>query len=95
MELSREEIEVIASSTAQNVLENLHRYAVEYKAPATIEQGLRDSMIEEKTAIDWYTKRAEHADNLNDGNIASLYQHIIREEKHHYDELKKRLIDYV
>jgi hypothetical protein len=91
MELSREEVEKIAAATAQSVLENLHQYAVEYKAPATIEQGLRDSMIEEKTAIDWYRKRAKHAHSLKREDIKDLYEHIAEEEEQHYKEFAQEL----
>jgi rubrerythrin len=91
MELSREQIEQIASSTAQNVLENLHRYAVEYKAPSTIEEGLRDSMIEEKTATDWYMKRAKHARSMGDEATGGLYNHIAEEEEKHYREFARQL----
>jgi rubrerythrin len=91
MELSREQIEQIASSTAQNVLENLHRYAVEYKAPATIEQGLRESMIEEKTAVDWYKKRGEHARSQGSETTAGLYLHIAEEEEKHYREFSRQI----
>ena len=92
MPLSREEITQIAKSTAQTVLEGLHRYAVAYKEPETIEQGLQDSMIEERTAYDWYRKRAEHAEHkLNSFQTADLYRHISEEEDRHYNELEQWL----
>ena len=90
MEISREEIAEIAKATAQHVLENLHRYTVEYKEPATIEQGLRDSMIEEKTAEDWYKKRAKHARDLKDEITARKYEHIAGEEHRHWQELNEQ-----
>ena len=93
MALSREEIEQIAKSTAQSVLEGLHRYTVAYKEPETIEQGLQDSMIEERTAADWYRKRAEHATvrGERDQRTSALYEHIADEEDRHYDEFNARL----
>jgi rubrerythrin len=89
--LSREEIEQIAKSSAQTVLEGLHRYAVDYKEPETIEQGLQDSMIEESTAIDWYRKRAKHASSLQDPKTASVYLHIADDEADHLVDFKARL----
>jgi len=93
MPLLREEIEQIAKSSAQAVLEGLHRYSVDYKEPETIEQGLQDSMIEERTAADWYRKRAEHAtvQGERDQRTSALYEHIATEEDRHYDEFKARL----
>ena len=50
-------------------------------------------MIEERTAADWYRKRAEHATDYP--NISpetrTLYRHIADEEDRHYDELNARL----
>ncbi len=91
MALTREEIEQIAKQSAQTVLEGLHRYAVDYKEPETIEQGLQDSMIEERTAADWYRKRAEHAALWVDADTEALYHHIANEEIDHYEELNARL----
>ncbi len=92
MELTRDQIADIAKSTAQTVLEGLHQYAVEYKEPETIEQGLQDSMIEERTAANWYDKRAQNAvEYCADDETAKLYLHIAEEEKQHYDELNVRL----
>lgn len=91
MALSREEVEQIAKSAAQTVLQGLHRYAVDYKEPGTIEQGLQDSMIEERTAADWYRKRAGNAEAKDDLLTAALYQTLTYEEDHHYNELNDRL----
>jgi len=91
MPLSREEIEDIARATAQTVLEGLHRYALEYEDPETVEQGLQDSMIEERTAADWYRKRSEHAKGAGAGPVSALYRHIAQEEDNHYEELRSRL----
>ena len=91
MPLNREEIEQIAKSSAQTVLEGLHRYALDYKEPGTIEQGLQDSMIEESTAIDWYRKRALHASSLQDPKTASVYLHIADDEADHLVDFKARL----
>lgn len=92
MALSQEEIREIARQSAQEVLEGFHRYAVEYKEPESIEQGLMDSMIEEKTAADWYERRARDVANYHgDSKTIELYLHIADEEKRHYDEFKNRL----
>ncbi len=90
MALSREEVTQIAKASAQTILEGLHRYTVEYKEPETIEQGLEDSMIEERTAANWYRKRAEHATTYRDPQTAALYEHIAGEEDQHYDEFQNR-----
>lgn len=90
MALSREEIAQIAKATAWTVLEGLHRYAVEYKEPETIGQGLQDSMVEESTAIDWYRKRATHAASLKDTKTSALYYHIADEEADHLTKFNKR-----
>jgi hypothetical protein len=95
MGLSREEIEAIGSSIAQDVLENIHRYTVEYKEPKSIAQGLQDSMVEEKTADDWYMKRAKHAREHGDENTAGLYEHIAGEERNHYEEFRIQLVSNV
>lgn len=96
MALSTEEITQIANVSAQRVLEGLHRFAVEYKEPATIEQGLRDSMVEEKTAADWYRRRAAHAKFVRvaghiEPTVPLLYEHIAKEEDRHYRQLEEAL----
>jgi rubrerythrin len=91
MGLSRGEIEDIARECAQKILENLHRYAVEYKEPQSIGEGLRDSMVEEKTAFDWYHRRGTDALLKGDKETADLYGHIAREEDEHYQEFQERL----
>jgi rubrerythrin len=90
MELSREEVVEIAQETAQKVLEGIHRYAVDYKEPETIAQGLADSMIEERTAVDWYRRRGMDARLKGDEVTADLYEHIAKEEDQHHQELKER-----
>lgn len=91
MALNREEIEQIARSTAQAVLEGLHRYAVDYKEPESIEQGLQDSMIEERTAADWYRKRAKNAAEQAVFSVETLYKSIAVDEDEHYDRFKAML----
>jgi len=91
MELSREEVIAIAQETAQRVLEGIHRYAVDYKEPQTIKEGLRDSMIEESTAADWYRRRGMDARLKDDKETADLYEHVAREEDDHHREFKERV----
>jgi rubrerythrin len=92
MPLSKEEIKQIAEASAQAVLESLHRYTVVYKEPETIEQGLQESMIEERTAADWYRKRAKNAADYHvDGETMALYQDIAVDEDEHYTKLNARL----
>ena len=91
MGLSREEIAEIAKTTAQEVVNNLHRYAVTYEEPKTVEEGLVQSRGEELTAADWYDRRANHALLEGDDVSYELYQHIANEERQHYDEFGHRL----
>jgi rubrerythrin len=91
MGLSREEVVAIAQETAQKVLEGMHRYAVNYKPPETIEEGLSDSMIEERTAADWYRRRGMDARLKGDTVTADLYEHIAKEEEQHYQEFQERV----
>jgi len=93
MSLSPEEVRQIAQQSAQTVLEGLHRYAKEYKEPETIEQGLRDSMVEESTADDWYSRRAKWARQLPNPrlDLADLWEHVAEEERRHYREFSQEL----
>lgn len=91
MALSRAEIEQIALSTARHVVTSLHRYAVTYKEPETIEEGLTESMGEELTAANWYRQRAKHARSRGDQVTATLYEEIAGEEDHHYNEFTAHL----
>ena len=84
MALSREEIRDIGIATAQHVLEGLGRYTKEYVPPSSIPQGLRDSMIEERTAGDWYRKRANMAKQLGDVDTVAVYEEVIKDEEDHY-----------
>jgi rubrerythrin len=90
MALSEGEIREIAQICAHKVLEELHRYTVDYKEPKDIRQGLLDSMVEEKTAADWYRKRGMDARMKGDETTANLYEHVASEEGHHYQEFKER-----
>ncbi len=90
--MDKEEIEQIAKSSAQAVLEGLHRYAVDYKEPESVEQGLQDSMVEERTAADWYRKRAKNAADYHvDAETMALYQDMAVDEDEHYVRLNARL----
>jgi rubrerythrin len=91
MELSREEVIEIAQEAAQKVLESLNRYPVQYEVPRDIEEGLRQSMIEESTAANWYRRRGMDARLKGDTVTADLYEHIAKEEDTHYQEFKERL----
>jgi len=91
MGLPREEVEEIAQASAQKVLEDLHRYAVNYREPQTIGEGLRESMVEESTAADWYRRRGMDARLKGDTKTADLYEHVAREENDHHREFKERV----
>jgi rubrerythrin len=90
MELSRDEVVQIAQEAAQKVLEEMHRYPVQYEVPADIEDGLRQSMIEESTAANWYRRRGMDARLKGDTTTADLYEHIAQEEDQHHQEFKVR-----
>jgi len=91
MAISREEIGRIAEASANELINNLHRYALTYRNPTTIPQGLNQSMGEELTAANWYRQRARHALSLGDKKTADLYEHIAREEDEHYISFNQRL----
>jgi rubrerythrin len=63
---------------------------IEYKPPETISQGLKESMLEERSAADFYRRRGMHARLKEDEETADLYEHIAREEDQHFDEFKQR-----
>jgi rubrerythrin len=90
MALSKEDIQKIAETSAQQVLESLHRYTVAYQEPRDVEDGLLNSMVEERTASYWYHQRAEHARRQGDKDTAELYEHVAKEEDEHYEEFRKR-----
>jgi rubrerythrin len=91
MGLARDEIIEIARECAQQVLEDLHRYTVHYKEPENIADGLRESMVEESTAADWYRRRGMDARLKGDPLTAELYEHVAKEEDHHHQEFQERL----
>jgi len=64
--------------------------AIEYKPPETISQGLKESMLEERSAADFYRRRGMHARLRGNEGTADLYEDIAREEDHHFDEFKER-----
>jgi rubrerythrin len=91
--LSREEIEEIAQVTAQEVINKLHRYAMTFQMPASVAEGLRESMGEELTAADWYLRRAKNARVVHgDEETAKLYEDIAKDEaQDHYVRFGQRL----
>ncbi len=93
MALSRDEINDIATKTAQEVINKLNRYTLVYQDPETLEQGLSQSMGEELTAANWYRARAKNARENNDNTTAARYEHIASEEDGHYREFGKRLAE--
>lgn len=84
MELSSKEIRDIGIATAQHVLEGLHRYTVDYVPPSSVQQALRDSMVEEKTAADWYAKRIKYCQSVGDMEVAKALYEIRKDEEDHY-----------
>jgi len=89
--LSEREIAQIAQASAQELINNLHRYALTYQDPKTVSQGLSHSMGEELTAANWYRQRARHARMKGDDTTARLYEHIAGEEDEHYRQFNERL----
>jgi hypothetical protein len=84
MELSSKEIRDIGIATAQHVLEGLHRYTVDYVPPSSVQQALRDSMVEEKTAQDWYAKRFKYCQSVGDVEVGKALYGIMKDEEDHY-----------
>lgn len=84
MELSSKEIRDIGIATAQHVLEGLHRYTVDYVPPSSVQQALRDSMVEEKTAADWYAKRIKYCQSVGDMEVGKALYEIRKDEEDHY-----------
>ena len=93
MVLSREEVDQIALSSAEEILRQLKRAQASYREPVNVPHGLAQSMNEELTASLWYRSRAEHARIRNDEETAKLYEHIADEEGAHYWEFTRRLAD--
>lgn len=91
MALSEREIAQIAEASAQELINNLHRYPLTYRDPATVPQGLNHSMGEELTASNWYRQRAKHALSREDKTTAELYEHVAGEEDEHYQRFNERL----
>lgn len=90
--LTPQEIQQIAKSTADEVIERIHRYPLEYKEPDNVEDGLRESMSEELTAADWYRRRAANARSKGDETTSQLYEKIANdEENEHYVWFSDRL----
>ena len=89
MALSKEEIAQIAKATALEVI----AARATFHKPATIVEGIQDSMGEEVIAYQFYQLRAKHARKLGDEVTAGMYEHIASEEFRHYEELSKRQVD--
>jgi rubrerythrin len=90
MELSIEDVKRIAEATAQEVVDNLHRYGPTYQEPKSVLQGIEASMTEEQTAINWYLRRAQHAEDNEDLETATRYREIAKDESHHWEQLSDR-----
>lgn len=58
---------------------------------ATVNDGLRKSMDEERYAVQVYKERADVARDDGDNVTAQLWEHIAEEERGHYNEFKDRL----
>lgn len=86
------EVHKIAQLVAQETLQRVDRYMVEYQAPETIEIGLAQSMGEELTATSWYRRRAINARLKGDEKTARLYEDIANDEEgDHYVRFGNRL----
>jgi len=93
MALNREEISAVAKDIAEEIVRAQHRYPLTYKQPASVEEGLRESMGEELTAANWYRERAENSIARGDVVTADLYEHIAGEEDAHYGQFSDRLAE--
>ena len=90
MELTKESVVELARVQAQIIINKLHRYAVTYRPPGSVQEGLQESMGEELTASFWYRERARHARQNGDDHTARLYEQIASEEDEHYREFNAR-----
>jgi rubrerythrin len=88
--LPEDEVVRIAQTSADELISKLARYALTYKEPVSVPEGLRESMGEELTAANWYRRRAQHARAHGDNKTADLYEHIARDEDGHYISLTQR-----
>lgn len=91
MALSEREIAEIAEASANELINNLHRYSLTYQDPKTVAKGLEQSMGEELTAANWYRQRAKQALSKQDKTTADLYEEIAKDEDEHYALFNNRL----
>lgn len=89
MSLSDEEINQIAGQLVQDILKKIG--APIYVEPDSVSQALEASMHEEKTAADFYRRRAQYADSQGDEISAELWRHTADDEDQHYQEFHDRL----
>lgn len=92
MEITQQQIIELAKIQAQMVINKLHRYALTYQEPESIDAGLLESMGEELTAGDWYDRRAAMCRLLGDEETARGYERIRGDEiNDHYLWFSQRL----
>ncbi|MDP2730340.1 MAG: hypothetical protein Q8O55_07650 [Dehalococcoidales bacterium] len=90
---TKEDVVRIAKEIAKEVIKVVREEHLKFHEPASIEQGLQESMSEELTASAWYQLRAKSAAEHGDHKTANLYNHIASEEARHYKEFNKRLTE--
>lgn len=91
MALDRAEIKDVAEAIALEIVRAQHRYALTFRQPKTVAEGIRESMGEELTAANWYRERAQNSIAKGDPVTADLYEHIAGEEDAHYRDFNDRL----
>lgn len=67
-----------------------HMASLLYPNPVSVVNALQQSMDEEQTAVDWYSRRAIFSRQNGDWSSAELWEHIASEEGTHYNELRQR-----
>jgi len=90
---TKEDIIRMSHEIAKEVIDAVRADRLIYHEPASVRDGIQESMSEEVNASMWYQLRAKNAAENGDHKSANLYLHIAGQENHHYDELNKRLIE--
>ncbi|MDD5700418.1 MAG: ferritin-like domain-containing protein [Dehalococcoidales bacterium] len=93
MAISDEEIRIIGDTVARRVIDRMGLLPKSYQEPASVEEGLQDSMHEELTAAAWYRNRAANSEEHGDFVTSEMYLKIAREEEEHYLHFSNRRVE--
>jgi len=94
MELTESQVKDMAKSVALEVTKLIGLSPSSYREPTSVEDGLRQSEIEEQVAADWYHRRAAYAREAGKRSIADLYEDIAKEEDQHRHEFSTAWSQY-